>query len=109
VCFVPARSGDEELTLDATWACGMLIRVLLEELERDSTLTDGAGLAVMVAKGAEDAAAQLSSGVRWRRHLERGGHVDDLRVASAVDSIGIVPAISFEGDAIIARPWLPAP
>ncbi|MCW2921414.1 MAG: hypothetical protein JWL76_1288 [Thermoleophilia bacterium] len=115
VTFVPAPCGHapelEPLAADAFWAVGMLIRVLLEELDdaRGSRLTDSAGLAVSVAQGAEDAAAQLSSGARWRDHLAAGGHGDDLRVASAVDSIGVVPAVTRDGDAIVARPWMPEP
>lgn len=107
VTFVPAAAGGEAMPADGWWAAGMLVRVLLEELERDSTLTDPAGLAVTIAQGAEDAAAQLSAGVRWRTHLERGGHADDLRLAAAVDSIGVVPVLSRSGDVIVARPWAP--
>lgn len=97
-----------DITADGMWATGMLVRILLEELDdRPSTLTDAAGIAVTLAQGAEDPAVQLSAGVRWRRHLERGGHPDDLRVASAIDSVGVVPRIELEGDAIVARAWLP--
>jgi hypothetical protein len=108
VTFVAVPAGADTIASDAWWASGMLIRILLEELDdRPSTLTDAAGIAVTLARGAEDAASQLSAGVRWRRHLERGGHADDLRVASAVDSVGVVPRIEFEGDSIVARAWTP--
>jgi phosphosulfolactate phosphohydrolase-like enzyme len=83
----------------------MLIRVLLDELHRDGELTDAAGMAVTIARGAEDVAAQLSAGARWRRHLERGGHAHDLRIAAAVDSIGVVPVIERDGDVLVARAW----
>lgn len=107
VTFVTATSAGS-VAADSMWAAGMLIRVLLDELEdRDATLTDAAGIAVMIARGAEDAAVQLSSGARWARHLALGGHADDLRIASAVDSIGVVPVLTSDGDALVARPWLP--
>jgi hypothetical protein len=105
VTFVPAPCG-ERVAADAMWAVGMLIRVLLDELDdRSSTLTDAAGIAVTIALGAEDAATRLSTGARWARHLKRGGHPDDLRVAAAVDSIGVVPMLAREGDALVARVW----
>jgi phosphosulfolactate phosphohydrolase-like enzyme len=108
VTFVAVPAGEDVMSVDGWWAAGMLIRVLLEELDdRPTTLTDAAGIAVTLAQGAEDPASQLSAGVRWRRHLERGGHADDLRVASAVDSVGVVPRLDIEDGAIIARPWLP--
>jgi hypothetical protein len=107
ISFLPALAGPEpELAADSWWASGMLIRVLLEELEAaEVVLTDAAGIAVTLAQGAEDAAAMLGTGTRWRSHLERGGHPDDLRVAAAVDSLAVVPAISHEGDLLVARPW----
>jgi hypothetical protein len=114
VTFLVAASGQDDsashsLTADAMWSAGMLIRILLEELDdRPSALTDAAGIAVTLAQGAEDPAAQLSAGIRWRRHVERGGHPDDLRIASAIDSVGVVPRIDFEGESIIAVPWIPA-
>jgi hypothetical protein len=105
VTFVPAPCG-ERVAADAMWAVGMLIRVLLDELDdRSSTLTDAAGIAVTIALGAEDAATRLSTGARWARHLKRGGHPDDLRVAAAVDSIGVVPMLARDGDALVARVW----
>lgn len=108
VTFVPTPAGGEDIAIDSWWAAGMLVRVLLDELDRESELTDAAGLAVMVAQGAEDPAAQLSAGARWREHLAWGGNADDLRVASAIDTVGIVPQVVLEGDSIIARPWQPA-
>jgi hypothetical protein len=109
VTFLPAPAAGELVTVDGWWAAGMLIRVLLEELDdRPSRLTDAAGLAVTVAQGAEDPGAQLTAGVRWRRHLEAGGHADDLRIASAVDSVGVIPHVTSDGDALIAVPWPPA-
>jgi phosphosulfolactate phosphohydrolase-like enzyme len=113
ITFVPAAHAlwpdPEPLTSDGMWACGMLIRVLLEELdtERGSTLTDAAGIAVTIAQGAEDVATQLSAGSRWRDHLAAGGHPDDLRVASAVDSLGVVPAVRGGAESRIAHAWLP--
>ena len=107
VHLVACPSPDGAMAADAWWACGMLVRVLLEELDGDTELSDGAGVAVTVARGAEDASSQLSAGTRWRRHLERGGHADDLRVASAVDSIGVVPVVTRDGDSLIAHAWVP--
>lgn len=107
VTFVPVVAG-EELGSDAWWACGMLARVLLDELDRPGELSDAAGLAVTLAQGAEDPFAQLSAGARWQRHIERGGHPDDLRVAAAVDSIAVVPVMAVEeaGDRpLVARAW----
>lgn len=102
--------GADRTCADAVWASGMLIRVLLEELDdRPSTLTDGAGIAVTVAQGAEDAATLLGSGLRWRAHLERGGHADDLRAASAVDMVGVVPRITIEDGVAVARVWSSTP
>jgi hypothetical protein len=106
ITFVPATV-DDELGSDAWWASGMLIRVLLDELHRDSELTDAAGMAVTLARGAENVAAQLTAGTRWRRHVARGGHPDDLRIAAAVDSLGVVPVIERDGDVLVARAWLP--
>ncbi|MCW2926045.1 MAG: hypothetical protein JWM86_13 [Thermoleophilia bacterium] len=103
VTFLLAPSGDTTLTSDAAWASGVLIRILLEELERASALTDAAGIAVTLAQGAEDPAAQLTAGTRWTRHLEGGGNADDLRVAGSVDTIGAVPRLHVEGDALVAR------
>jgi hypothetical protein len=98
VTFV-AVDGPDGLAADSWWACGMLVRVLLDELHvRESQLTDAAGLAVSIATGAESAATQLAAGARWARHLAAGGAEDDLRVAAAVDSIGIVPRVMREGD-----------
>jgi hypothetical protein len=107
VTFLPALAGEvPELAADSWWASGMLVRVLLDELEgRDARLTDAAGIAVTLAQGAEDASRQLSAGVRWQQHLQRGGHADDLRVASAVDSLGVVPVLRHERDLLVARAW----
>lgn len=104
ITFLPVPAGDE-LGADAWWACGMLVRVLLDELESTASLTDAAGLAVTLAQGAEDPFAQLSAGARWRRHLERGGHPDDLRVAAAVDTLALVPRVSDDAGALVATPW----
>lgn len=104
ITFVLAPAGDTHLPIDAMWASGVLVRILLEELDTASTLTDAAGIAVTLAQGAEDPAVQLTAGVRWARHLARGGHADDLRIAGAVDSIGAVPRLAREGDALVARP-----
>ena len=100
---------DEAMTVDGMWAAGMLIRILLEELEteRPVWLADGAGVAVSVAQGAEDPASQLTAGVRWRGHLDTGGNADDLRIAAAIDTIGTVPiVIEDEEGTFIARPWI---
>lgn len=99
----------ERAPADGWWAAGLLVRIVLEELEvRDARLTDRAGIAVTVATGAEDARAQLAAGVRARRHLARGGAADDLRVAGAVDTFGIVPVLTLEAGVAIARAWSPA-
>ncbi|MCB0880515.1 MAG: hypothetical protein KDC46_16215 [Thermoleophilia bacterium] len=107
ITFLPALAGaGDEVAGDAWWASGMLIRVLLDELDgRDAQLTDAAGIAVTLAQGAEDVAAQLSTGVRWHGHLARGGHPDDLRIAAAVDSLALVPAIRHDGDTLVAHAW----
>jgi len=106
-CSEPGREF-ETFAVDAVWASGMLIRMLLEELEgRDAVLTDAAGVSVSLAQGAESAVAQLGSGIRWRRHVAGGGHADDLRIAAAVDSFGIVPEVVVEAGVRVARPWLP--
>lgn len=100
---------DEAMTVDGMWAAGMLIRILLEELEteRPVWLADGAGVAVSVAQGAEDPMSQLTAGVRWRGHLDTGGHVDDLRIAAAVDTIGVVPIVIEDDEGtFVARPWI---
>lgn len=113
VTFVPAGHAADSLTVDGMWATGMLIRILLEELdvERSVRLADAAGVAVTVAQGAEDPASQLSAGSRWRDHLAGGGHADDLRIASTVDSIGAVPIVTREGgtDALVATAWAGPP
>jgi len=107
VTFLPALAADA-LSADAWWACGMLVRVLLDELESGAAqLTDAAGMAVTLARGAEDAGLQLGVGTRWARHLERGGHPDDLRVAAAVDSLAVVPQLRRESGAWVAHPWRP--
>ena len=118
VTFVPAEHvavfddgrPSDSMTVDGIWAAGMLIRVLLEELdgERPVWLADGAGVAVTVAQGAEDASQQLAAGSRWRDHVDSGGCTDDLRVAAAVDSIGAVPLVRFDDveGTLVARPWL---
>jgi len=96
----------ERICADAAWASGMLIRILLEELDVcDATLTDAAGITVSLAQGAENTAAQLGAGARWRRHLARGGAADDLRIASAVDSIGVTPVVRREDDCVVAEAW----
>lgn len=109
VHLVACPGADGAMAADAWWACGMLVRMLLDELDGDVALSDAAGVAVTVARGAEDAAAQLSAGARWRHHLGRGGHADDLRIASAIDSIGVVPRIARDGTSLVARAWLPEP
>lgn len=103
--LVPGMEASSPVSAAAWWASGMLIRVLLDELERDSMLTDAAGIAVTLATGAEDAGSQLSTGARWHHHLTSGGHEDDLRIAAAIDSFGVVPAVERDGDVLIARPW----
>lgn len=114
ITFVPVRSiaidepaaGADQMSADAWWASGMLVRTLLDELDaREPLLTDAAGVAVTLAQGAEDAATQLSAGVRWRRHLDRGGHPDDLRVASAIDAVGVVPRLREVDGAYVAAAW----
>ncbi|MCW2974087.1 MAG: hypothetical protein JWN72_2360 [Thermoleophilia bacterium] len=99
----------ERAAADGWWAAGALIRVLLDELDaRDARLTDAAGIAVHLATGTEDASSHLGAGVRWRRHLARGGAADDLRVARALDTLAVVPVVTIEDDAPIARQWAPA-
>ncbi|MBC7460042.1 MAG: hypothetical protein H7287_01635, partial [Thermoleophilia bacterium] len=99
----------ERAPADGWWAAGALIRVLLDELDaRDARLTDSAGIAVHLATGTEDASSHLGAGVRWRRHLARGGAADDLRVARALDTLAVVPAVTVEDGAPVARAWLPA-
>lgn len=115
ISFVPVAStrdggdhvrGADGTSSDAWWACGMLLRVLLDELEAvDAGLTDAAGLAVRIAQGAEPADVELAASLRWNAHLARGGSADDLRVASAVDSIGIVPRLARDGEALVAAAW----
>lgn len=115
ITFVPVRSiaavdepaaGADQMSADAWWASGMLVRILLDELEaREPLLTDAAGVAVTLAQGAEDTAAQLAAGVRWRRHLDRGGHPDDLRVASTIDAVGVVPQLREVDGAYVATAW----
>ena len=119
VTFVPAPSTHaptdttpqlrcDTSAADSHWAAGMLIRVLLDELDgRDAILTDAAGIAVAIATGAEDVGAMLSAGARWRRHIARGGASDDLRIASAVDSMAVIPRVRREGDSYVAEPWAP--
>jgi hypothetical protein len=99
----PATGG--AMAADSWWAAGVLVRVLLEELDAvgDVELTDAAGLAVTLARGAEDVASQLASGARWRGHLASGGHADDLRVAAALDSIGVVPRVARHGASLVAH------
>jgi len=107
VTFLPALATGA-VSADAWWACGMLVRVLLDELESGvAQLTDAAGMAVTLARGAEDPRAQLGIGRRWAHHLALGGHRDDLRVAAAVDSLGVVPQLHQESGAWVARPWHP--
>ncbi len=104
--LVACPTPDGAMAADSWWACGMLVRILLEELDDDDVeLTDAAGVAVTIARGAEDVASQLSAGVRWRRHVDAGGHADDLRVASAVDSIGVVPRVTRDGEVLVAHVW----
>lgn len=108
VVLLPVGVDGEPIGIDAWWASGMLIRVLLDELAesaRPVTLTDAAGLAVALARGAESAAAQLSAGRRWRDHRAAGGHDDDLRVASAVDTVAAVPLVLRANGAAIATQW----
>jgi hypothetical protein len=93
----------EAVTIDAWWAAGVIIRILLEESdERDLALTDAAGIAVTLAQGAEAPAVQLTAGTRWRAHLAKGGHADDLRAAGSVDSLGIVPRVALVDGAYVA-------
>lgn len=102
ITFVPALS-EGEMAADSWWAAGMLIRVLLEELDQyPSFLSDAAGMAVILAQGAEVAEQMLMIGSRWRRHCAHEANRDDLRVASAVDTIGVVPVIEI-GDVMTAR------
>lgn len=99
----------ERVAADGWWAAGALVRVLLDELDRrDARLTDAAGIAVHLATGSEDAASHLGSGVRWRRHLARGGAPDDLRIARALDSIAVVPEVTYEQGAFVARALRPS-
>lgn len=93
---------DERTSADAWWAAGLVIRLVLEELDRAMVLTDAAGMAVTLATGAELPADQLGRGVRWRRHLACGGHADDLRVASALHSIDVVPELRLDDGAPLA-------
>lgn len=110
ITLVPAAAAGT-VSADALWAAGVVIRILLEELEdRASRLTDFAGVAVTLATGAEDPRGHLGAGERWRRHLERGGHPDDLRVASAIDSFGVVPRVAAwhrDDRAVLVEPWTP--
>jgi hypothetical protein len=99
----------EPLTMDGIWAAGMLVRVLLEELddERAVRLSDSAGVAVAIAQGAEAPAPQLAAGARWRDHVATGGAEDDLRLAAAIDSIGAVPIVRFDDveGVLVASAW----
>ncbi|MCW2950580.1 MAG: hypothetical protein JWN41_1593 [Thermoleophilia bacterium] len=99
-------SSGERAAADGWWAAGVLIRVLLDEIDtREVRLTDMAGIAVNLATGSEHAEGHLGAGLRWRRHLARGGAADDLRRALAVDSVSVVPEIDIEDGRKIARRW----
>lgn len=106
--LIPIASG-RQLAADAWWASGMLMRVLLDELDgRDAVLDDAAGIAVSLVGELGDAAPALGAGRRWDAHLAAGGNVDDLRIACAIDSIGVVPRIdtsSGVATGIVVRPW----
>jgi hypothetical protein len=107
VHLVPALA-EGRVAADATWACGMLTRVLLDELEaRVPRLSDAAGVAVSLATGTDDPHAALTTGHRWVRHLELGGAADDARVAAAIDSLAVVPRLVDDLGVLIARPWQP--
>jgi len=109
ITLVACPALDGSMAADSWWACGMLARVLLEELDDAAVeLTDAAGIAVTLAQGAEVAGSQLAAGARWRRHVARDGSADDLRVASTIDHAGVVPTVTHEGGALVARAWLPA-
>lgn len=108
--FVPIAA-DGGVSADAWWASGMLMRVLLDELDgREAVLDEAAGIAVSLVGDLADAAPALGAGRRWNAHLAAGGHPDDLRLACAVDSIGVVPRLhlpaSLEaGASLRVRAW----
>lgn len=101
VTLLPVPSHDT-ISADSWWSCGMLVRVLLDELDEfDSLLGDAAGMAVSLAADGT-AAERLGAGLRWDRHLARGGSPHDLRVAAAVDSLAAVPALQLHAGAVRA-------
>lgn len=105
----PDRDGGE-LASDALWACGLLLRVLLDELGDEPTqLTEAAGVAVAVASGEEPPASVLGAGMRWRRHVARGGAPSDLPRAAAIDVHAVTGSVSWHDGVPIIRPWVPAP
>jgi hypothetical protein len=107
IAFVPAAS-DGDVSGEAWWACGVLVRSLLEEVEgRDCVLDDAAGIAVSLAGDEEDdARSALATGAGWRRHAELGGSEDDLRVAAARDSVGAIPrVIERTHDSLVVTQW----
>lgn len=103
--FVPVASGGR-VSSDAWAVSGVLMRLLLEESERTCELDDAAGMAVSLGDISGDLSPVLAAGSRWKRHLSFGGSEDDLRVASAIDSVGIVPRIDSRSDTgIIVTSW----
>lgn len=96
-----------DVSADTWWVSGVLIRLLLEEAEGLSAVLDeAAGIAVSLVHDVDDVMLMIERSVRWQHHLSIGGSEDDLRVAGATDSIGLVPKlIRVEGKPLMAVEW----
>jgi hypothetical protein len=92
---------------DGVFVAGVLVRTLLDELDRASVLDDGAGIAIGVAGSTADMHAGLLLSERGRR-LDRDNPAA-VAAASQLDSVGLVGRFSRSGDVAVHLGVLPAP
>jgi hypothetical protein len=94
--LVVAVGYGEEVAADSVWAAGCFIRILLDELACESTLTESAGIAITVAQSHGDPVLALSRSARLAAYARAREEELDvvLRRIVEVDSVGNVPTLT---------------
>lgn len=104
--IVCAGSGEQVASEDA-YSAGVIVRLLLEELDQPAQMTDAAGMAVALTSSYPDARSALLASAGVRRRLSQGTD-DAITDWSAQDVHGVVGQLRRQGALWGASVWEPA-
>lgn len=89
-----ACSGREgHFSIEDTICGGMLVHLLLEKHKKQIVQNDACGLALLLYKTNEETIREAIAGSEHGRFLASIGFADDVAVASAVDSMAVLPVL----------------